>query len=48
MNEIEISKIELDIMMRGCTERLENKMGFSHVIGIAQIMLLALILWRIW
>ena len=44
----EITKIELDLMMRGCTERLQRELEFSHYIGMVQIILLALILWRLW
>ncbi len=44
----EITKIELDLMMRGCTERLQHEIEFSHYIGVVQIILIALLLWRIW
>ena len=48
MNEIEITKIELDLMMRGCTERLQHEIEIGHLIGMAQIILMALLLWRLW
>jgi hypothetical protein len=39
---------ELVNAIRETTSKLQHELSFSHNLSIAQIILLALILWRIW
>lgn len=43
-------KTELDLIntMRESTANIERGLEFAHYLAIAQIILLALILWRVW
>jgi len=46
----DITKMELNVVnaMRQCAGTLQHEVSFGNTLGVAQIALLALILWRVW
>lgn len=46
----EINKMESGLVnaIRESTAKLQHELGFNHHLAIAQTILLALILWRVW